>query len=68
MIEPFVDGEHVAYCKPDYSDLEEVCVHYLENEDERRKLIRNSRAFFDTYLHPLQLGAYYVHHMLASLG
>ena len=68
MIEPFVDGEHVAYCKPDYSDLEAVCVHYLENEDERRKLIRNSRAFFDTYLHPRQLGAYYVYNMLAKLG
>jgi hypothetical protein len=68
LIEPLVDGEHVAYCKPDYSDLEDVCLHYLEHDDERRRLIRNSRAFFDTVLHPRQLGAYYVHHMIERLG
>jgi hypothetical protein len=68
MIEPFIDGVHVAYCKPDYSDLEEVCVRYLEDETARLALVRNSRAFFDTHLHPVQLGAYYVHHMLQRLA
>lgn len=67
MIEPFIDGVHVAYCRPDYADLEEVCVRYLEDEDARRALVRNSRNFFDTYLHPVQLGAYYLHHMLRVL-
>jgi hypothetical protein len=67
MIEPFVDGVHVAYCRPDYADLEDVCVRYLEDEAARASLVRNSRAFFDTYLHPLQLGAYYLHHMLGKL-
>jgi hypothetical protein len=68
MIEPFVDGVHVSYCKPDYSDLEDVCVRLLEDEQKRRELIRNSRTFFDTYLHPVQLGAYYTHHMMRVLG
>jgi hypothetical protein len=67
MIAPFEEGVHVAYCKPDYSDLEEVCAHYLEHEEERLALIRNSRAFFDTYLHPDQLGAWYVKHMVERL-
>src|SRR5690606_14672704 len=53
---PFEEGVHVAYCKPDYSDLEDVCAYYLEHEDERRRLIANSRAFFDRYLHRDQLG------------
>ena len=68
MIEPFIDGVHVAYCQPDYSDLEDVCVRLLDDENRRRELVRNSRAFFDTYLHPVQLGAYYAHHILRVLG
>jgi hypothetical protein len=67
MIEPFIDGVHVAYCRPDYADLEEVCMRYLNDEEARRALVRNSRTFFDTYLHPVQLGAYYLHHMLRVL-
>jgi hypothetical protein len=67
MIEPFEDGVHVAYCQPDYSDLEQVCAHYLAHEEERLALVRNSRAFFDRNLHPDQLGAYYLHHMLRVL-
>jgi hypothetical protein len=59
---PFVDGMHVAYCAPDYSDLEEVCANLLADESTRRSMIANSRAFFDRYLHPTQLGAYYLHH------
>jgi hypothetical protein len=67
MIEPFIDGVHVAYCRPDYADLEDVCRRYLEDEGARLSLVRNSRAFFDAYLHPVQLGAYYLHHMLQKL-
>lgn len=62
---PFVDGVHVKYCAPDYSDLEEVCVRLLSDESMRRTLIANSRGFFDQYLHPFQLGAYYIHHSLS---
>jgi hypothetical protein len=68
MIKPFVPGVHVAYCRPDYSDLEDICLYYLNHEAERRALVRRSREFFDTYLHPDQLGAYYVHHILARLA
>jgi hypothetical protein len=65
---PFEEGVHCAYCKPDYSNLEEVCEHYLTHESERLDLIRNSREFFDRYLHNAQLGAYYLHHCLERLG
>lgn len=59
---PFIDGVHVAYCSPDYSDLEDVCARLLADETTRQALIANSRAFFDRYIHPVQLGAYYLHH------
>lgn len=65
---PFQDGVHVAYCRPDYSDLEERCVYYLEHEDERRQLIANSRAFFDAYLHRDQVGSYLLHECLRFLN
>jgi hypothetical protein len=67
MQAPFENGVHVAYCKPDYSDLEQVCAYYLENEPARQALITNSRTFFDRYLHRDQLGAYYLHHCLERL-
>lgn len=68
MIEPFEDGVHVAYCQPDYSDLEAVCARLLDDDAARRALVRNSRAFFDRNLHPDQLGAYYLHHILEHLA
>ena len=68
MQAPFENGVHVAYCQPDYSDLEDVCLYYLEHENERRTLIANSRAFFDRYLHRDQLGPYYLHHCIARLA
>jgi hypothetical protein len=58
---PLQDGVHLAYCKPDYSDLEELCLHYLRHDSEREALVRNSRQFFDAYLHRDQLAAYYLH-------
>ena len=65
---PFVDGEHLVYCKEDYSDLEEICVTLLRDESERRRLVRNSRSFFDKYMHRDQLGAYYLHHCIKALA
>jgi hypothetical protein len=65
---PFENGVHVAYCRPDYADLEDVCAYYLEHEEARRALIANSRAFFDRYLHRDQLGPYYLHHCLARFA
>jgi hypothetical protein len=59
---PLEDRVHVVYCKPDYSDLEELCVYYLRNEPARRALVQNSRRFFDSFLHGGQLAAYYLSH------
>ena len=64
----FENGVHVAYCRSDYADLEDVCAYYLEHEEARRALIANSRAFFDRYLHRDQLGPYYLHHCLARFA
>lgn len=68
MQAPFENGVHVAYCQPDYSDLEDVCAYYLQHEAERLALIANSRAFFDKYLHRHQLGRYYLHHCFDRLA
>lgn len=68
LLMPFENGVHCAYCRPDYSDLEAVCEHYLTHEAERQALVRNSRAFFDAYAHRDQLASYYLHHCLARFG
>ncbi len=64
---PFEDGVHVAHCRPDYADLEEVCARYLADEVARQHLITNSRRFFDAYIHRDQLATYYLHHCLERL-
>lgn len=38
----FVDRQDVVYCKPDLSDLIELCEYYLENEEEREQIARNA--------------------------
>jgi hypothetical protein len=68
LLMPFENGVHCAYCRPDYSDLEEVCVHYLTHDEERLALIRNSRAFFDAFVHRDQMASYYLRHCLERLG
>jgi hypothetical protein len=65
---PLVDGEHIAFAAPDGSDFVERCAHYLEHADERERLARGSREFFDRYLHPAQLGAYYLATIVDRLG
>ena len=54
------DGHDIAYVEPDLSNLLEVVRYYLANPEARDRLIRNSRQYFDNYLHPLQLVRYYV--------
>ena len=54
------DGHDIAFVDEDLSNLLEVTRHYLSRPHERRKLIHNSRQFFDRYLHPIQLVRYYV--------
>lgn len=57
---PLVDREHLAYTKEDFSDLVELCRYYLDNEEERERLCRNSRRFFEQNLHKDNLTAYYL--------
>lgn len=65
---PLEDRTHVVYCRPDYSDLEELCTYYLRNDGERRALVNASRLFFDRYLHRDQLAAYYLSQCARLLG
>ena len=65
---PLVDRVHLAYAKPDLSNLIDVCSYYLENDDAREEMSRNSRRFFDEYLHKDNLAAYYLRSCLDRLG
>jgi hypothetical protein len=57
---PLEDGVHMAFCKPDLSDLVARCQYYLEHEEERLQLVRGSRDYFDRYLHREQITDYYL--------
>jgi hypothetical protein len=57
---PLVDGKHLAYSSPDLSDLPTVAAALVFDEERREQLAANARAFFDAYLHPRQLAAYYI--------
>ncbi len=63
---PLVEGKHIVYVKDDFSDLVDLCRFYLQNDDAREALRRNSRAYFDSYLHRDQLAAYYLHSCLKA--
>ncbi len=64
---PLVDREHIVYCKPDLSDLLDLCRYYLANEGERERIARNAREFFDRNLHKDNLARYYLHTCLERL-
>jgi hypothetical protein len=64
---PLVDRQHIAYIEPDFSNLVELCNYYLKNEDAREQMCRESRSFFEQYLHKDNLAAYYIHSCLARL-
>jgi hypothetical protein len=64
---PLIDGVHVAYCAPDFSDLVDVCQQYLSNHEAREEMCRNNRRFFDEYLHQDNLSAYYLRSCLDRL-
>ncbi len=65
---PLVDRKHIVYVKEDFSDLVELCEYYLENDREREEIARNSREFFDLYLHKDNLVKYYLKTCLERLG
>ena len=65
---PLVDREHIVYVKEDLSDLVDLCRFYLKDDTARQALHRNSRSFFDKYLHRDQLAAYYLRCCLDRLS
>jgi hypothetical protein len=68
LLQPFQEGVHAVYCKPDYSDLEEVCAGLLREPERQRELVHNTRAFFDATMHREQLASYYLHHIVDRLN
>lgn len=68
LLGTLTDGVHVAYCRPDYADLEDVCAALLRDEERRRSLVANSRRFFDAYVHRDQQASWWVNQMLARLA
>jgi Glycosyl transferases group 1 len=64
---PLEDRKHIVYAREDLSDLVDLCQYYLEHEAERSQLVRNSREFFDRYLHRDQLAAYYLYKSLEKI-
>ena len=65
---PLEDGKHIVYCKDDLSDLVSLCGYYLDNKEAQRAFRRNTRLYFDRFLHREQLAAYYLQHVLKFLG
>lgn len=55
-----VDRRDVVYTRDDLSDLVDLCADYLADHSGREMLAANARAYFDRFLHPRQLGAYYI--------
>ncbi len=64
---PLVDRTHIVYCKPDMSDLVDLCEYYLAHDDEREQIALNARQFFDRYLHKDNLVRYYLRTCLDRL-
>jgi hypothetical protein len=62
---PLVGGEHIAYARPDLSDLVDVCERLVGDDAARAAMDRAARDFFDRYLHRDQLAAYYLDRILA---
>lgn len=66
--EPLVDRKHIVYCKEDFSDLQELCEYYLENDTMRETIAENGRRFFNLYLHKDNLVRYYLRTCLDRLS
>jgi hypothetical protein len=65
---PLVDRKHIVYVKEDFSDMVELCEYYLKHGEEREEIARNSREFFDNYLHKDNLVKYYLKSILDRLS
>ena len=65
---PLRDRVHIAYTKDDFSDLVDVCRFYLEDDRAREEMCRESRRFFEAYLHKDNLTSYYLRCCLDRLN
>jgi hypothetical protein len=65
---PLVAGAHFVECAPDVSDLGDVCARLVADADERERIARGARHYFDRYLHRRRLAAYYLHEICRRLG
>jgi glycosyltransferase involved in cell wall biosynthesis len=54
------DREHIVYCQDDLSDLADLCMHYVENDQAREAVAANAARFFDEHLQPAQLAGHYL--------
>ena len=65
---PLVDRKHIAFTRDDMSDLIDLCVYYLENDDAREAMCLESRRYFDQNLHRDNLSRYYLRTILDHLA
>ena len=63
-----VNGKHIVYCRPDLSDIVDICEYYLTHDRQRREMIEASRQFFDEYLHKDRLAVYYIEALSTRLN
>lgn len=63
---PLIDGEHIVYCQEDLSDLVPLCRRLLDDDEERTRIAKNARDYFDRYLHRDQLARYYLCQFLTA--
>lgn len=65
---PLEDRVHVAFTRPDLSDLVALCRHYVERPAEREAMRVAAQRYYDDYLHPSNLAAYYLRTLVDRLG
>lgn len=64
---PLEEGVHVAYCRPDLSDLVETVEELLRDPPRAERMAGAAAAFFDSHLHYRQLARYYLETCLERL-
>jgi hypothetical protein len=63
---PLVDGRHIAYAREDLHDLVDVAARRLADDAGLQALGRGAADYFDRFLHPRQLAAYYLDRCLVA--